>query len=242
MKLTHDNRKTRELEVLLLNDERFESGSVGVFDLPAGYTCPAAKDCLTRAERNPERDCWEVVDYGKFRCYAASQEALYPSVRKLRWKNYNDIMNSRNLIADLCTMVEFSPHKYIRLHSSGDFFNMRYYKAWLQVAEKFPNRIFYGYTKVDWLLDEEWRTDNFRFNLSLGGLNDNKFLNQSWLPVTGVAIDPKAEYPHPLITGALTEIAVLERKSFYIPIHGTQPAGSRESKAVSFWKRVQKRK
>jgi hypothetical protein len=215
------------------------AGAVGVFDLPAGHTCPGAKDCLSKASKN-EDGAWSIKDYGTFRCYAASAEVMYPSVRKLRWENFTDVTESQDLTRDLSTMVEYSPYKYIRLHSSGDFFNMKYMDSWLEVADKFPNRIFYGYTKVRWLLDEAFLPRNFRFNLSLGGVYDNLFLGQDRIPVTGVAIDPTLNYSHPLIFGAQTEVAVIKRQSFYIPIHGTQPAGSREGKAVSFWRKVQK--
>lgn len=55
------------------------------FTLPAGYTCPGAKDCLSRADRKTGK----VKDgkHTKFRCFMASAEARSPSLRNLVWHN-----------------------------------------------------------------------------------------------------------------------------------------------------------
>ena len=52
------------------------------FTLPAGYTCPGAKDCLSRADRitGKIKDGPDT----EFRCFAASAEAVYPSLRAAR--------------------------------------------------------------------------------------------------------------------------------------------------------------
>ncbi len=59
--------------------------SVMIFSLPTGHSCPGAKSCLSRADR----ESGKLTD-GKnisFRCYAASQEAAFPTVRRQRWHN-----------------------------------------------------------------------------------------------------------------------------------------------------------
>jgi hypothetical protein len=56
------------------------------FSLPAGWTCPGAKDCLSRADRTTGK-----IEDGPdtlFRCFAASGEAVYPSLRKMVWHNF----------------------------------------------------------------------------------------------------------------------------------------------------------
>ena len=55
------------------------------FTLPAGHTCPGAKDCLSRANR----ETGKIQDGPdtEFRCFAASAEATYPSLRKMVWHN-----------------------------------------------------------------------------------------------------------------------------------------------------------
>src|SRR5262245_37884234 len=56
------------------------SQGITTFSLPAGWTCPAAKECLSKADRKTGH----IKDgkHVKFRCYAASMECRRPSVRK----------------------------------------------------------------------------------------------------------------------------------------------------------------
>ena len=61
------------------------------FSLPSGWTCPAATVCLTKADRTTGK-----ISDGKqqeYRCYAAMDEARYPSVRKARWHNFDLLKN-----------------------------------------------------------------------------------------------------------------------------------------------------
>ena len=55
------------------------------FTLPAGHTCPGAKDCLSRADSITGK----VTDgeETEFRCFMASAEARSPSLRRLVWHN-----------------------------------------------------------------------------------------------------------------------------------------------------------
>jgi hypothetical protein len=58
--------------------------NINTFSLPAGHTCPGAHDCLAKVSRDGKlTDGKHTV----FRCFAASQEAMYPSVRKSRQAN-----------------------------------------------------------------------------------------------------------------------------------------------------------
>ena len=56
------------------------------FTLPAGHTCPGANECLSRADRitGKIKDGPNTL----FRCFAASAEAVYPSLRKMVWHNF----------------------------------------------------------------------------------------------------------------------------------------------------------
>ena len=55
------------------------------FTLPAGHTCPGAKDCLSRADSitGKVKDGEET----EFRCFMATAEARSPSLRRLVWHN-----------------------------------------------------------------------------------------------------------------------------------------------------------
>ena len=73
---------------------------VNAYSLASGYTCPGAKDCLSRANRKTGK----IKDFGEFRCYAAMLEAAYPSLRKLVWHNtmlMKSIGDDREKIVDL---------------------------------------------------------------------------------------------------------------------------------------------
>ena len=64
------------------------------FTLPAGYTCPGAKDCLAFADKTTGK-----IKDGKdtqFRCFMASLEAVFPSLREMVWENLRLIRNELN--------------------------------------------------------------------------------------------------------------------------------------------------
>lgn len=56
-----------------------------LFSLPAGHTCPGACICLSKADR----DTGSITDgtHAEFRCFAASSESTYSSVRRAVWHN-----------------------------------------------------------------------------------------------------------------------------------------------------------
>jgi hypothetical protein len=99
--------------LLTFSKENIKLGqSVMTFSLPAGWTCPFAKGCLTKVSRDrvidPEKvgtfkiskKTGEKIPYkgdvevkvGKdavHRCYAAMQEMQYDAVRENRWHNFD---------------------------------------------------------------------------------------------------------------------------------------------------------
>ena len=62
---------------------------VYTFSLPSGYTCPAALECLSKSDRITGK----IKDgpQTKFRCFSASQEALFLNVYDIRRSNYESI-------------------------------------------------------------------------------------------------------------------------------------------------------
>ena len=103
-----------------------------IFDLPAGKTCPGASECHSFVT---VKDGKRTVKDGancKFRCYAASQEALFSAVYEKRKYNLELIqktLNSENGFYKTYELINESLHKSInknikkvRIHSSGDFF------------------------------------------------------------------------------------------------------------------------
>ena len=123
------------------------------FSLPSGWTCPAAKDCLSKADRQTGK----ITD-GKdteFRCFQASAEAVYPSLREMVWHNFDSInatlKNGVDALADL--ICESLPKKFdvVRVHVGGDYFSKSYLMAWIEVAKRNPEKVFYSYSKFAFL-------------------------------------------------------------------------------------------
>ena len=79
------------------------------------------------------------IDKGQYRCYAASAER-FPGVRNSRWQNFESVKNNiKPIIPNKC--------KAIRIHSSGDFFNQKYFDMWIEIAKENPNIELWAYTK-----------------------------------------------------------------------------------------------
>lgn len=217
LKFSFGNRKLHELADMLSLPRK----AVASFDLPAGYTCPMASLCKSYAHKVTGK----ITDGKdmKFRCYAASGEAVFTSVRKSRWHNF-DTLNGKSIFEMTCEILSSLPKgiKIIRIHSSGDFFSRDYFMAWLAVAELHPEITFFGYTKVLEYVQYS-KPDNFHLVYSYGGKQDDKVTNE---PVAYVVTSldernvPIACQSKP----ADDYYYVVQGKSFGILLHGTQPA------------------
>jgi len=220
-------------ELLKLNKGNAKLGNgIYTFSLPAGYSCPGAKECLSRAGRESGKiqDGLET----KFRCFAASDEARLPSVRKQRWHNFELLKNKST--SQMVELIQASlPKKatLIRIHVSGDFFNPQYFDAWVEIAQKNPSRTFYAYTKMLhlWVGRKDDIPPNLKLNASRGGIHDwmidtyglksaEVVFTEAEANIKGLPIDHDDSY------------AYGSNRSFALLIHGTQPAGSEASKAL----------
>lgn len=158
------------------------------FDLLAGHTCPMANDCMTRVMLN-ENGKKYIEKMGKWMCYAAKSEAVYPAVYALHLAN-----KERSLSADFVNMIvsELTRNKVqiMRIHSSGDFYDFTYFQKWVEIAKQMPNVQFFAYTKqatfVKWLLANP--LPNFQMVYSHGGILDN-FAKKQNLPTCYVETD-----------------------------------------------------
>lgn len=203
---------------------------IAIFGLPAGHSCPFANNCKALVNR----DTGKLSD-GKntmFRCYAASQEALLPKLRKARWHNFDALKKSKNLAETIQNSLP--TENVIRIHVSGDFYSQSYFDAWLEVAKNNPSKIFYAYTKSVkyWIARLNQIPSNFKLNASFGGKDDNLIAKYQLKSVKVVysekeAKDLNLELDHD------DSHAFLQDKSFALLLHGTQPAQSVASKALS---------
>lgn len=205
-----------------------------VLSLPAGHTCPFAKECRSQSDRvsgkiSDGKDC-------KFRCYATSPECLFPNIRKCRWNNLELIRNAKTVLG-MANLIESSLMikrniKMVRFHQSGDFFNQAYFDAWLLVAKLHPEWIFYGYTKALplWAKRVNDIPPNMRIVASRGGTHDILIDALGLRSVKVVFTEDEAKQLK-LEIDHDDSLCWKGTKDFAILLHGTQPKHSLAGKA-----------
>ena len=99
-----------------------------IFNLPAGWTCPGARECLAKAHRDSG-----IIEDGKdqqYRCYAANSERQYKAARDSRWRNFELLKGkSRQEMKFLISTSIPSGFQKIRIHESGDFFSHKLFSG-----------------------------------------------------------------------------------------------------------------
>jgi hypothetical protein len=217
---------------------RFSPGNAKIkhipnFNLPAGFACPFAEKCFTKADKVTGK----LTDGKKqeFRCFAASAENLFKNVREQRWNNFDILRKLKTPEEIAAKFQEVLPKnvKYIRIHASGDFYSQIYFDGILQLSNNNPDIIFYTYTKSIpyWIARIGQIPSNLRLTASIGGKHDNliKEYNLKYAQVVyseQEAKDLGLEIDHDDSHGFGAS-----DKPFALLIHGVQPAGSKASKA-----------
>ena len=211
--------------------------------LPSGHTCPAADKCLSRAHMITGK----ITDgpNTEFRCYAASMEAVYKHLRNQRWGNLIKLKNqSRKKTFQLLSaslkrkhddyINDHGQRPIIRAHVGGDFFNKSYFLAWMDLAKAYAPTWFYAYTKrIDlWMDNLDEIPPNFELNASFGGKHDN-LIEENNLKSARVVYSHEQADKLGLELDKDDSHAYTRGPSFAQLIHGTQPAGSKASKALA---------
>lgn len=213
---------------------------VWTFSLPAGHTCPGAKDCLAKVGLNADgkRTLQEGKDT-RFRCFAASDELLYPATFAARRYNFELLRPLRSSAAIAQLIMASLPKKMdvMRVHVSGDFFSRNYFDAWMQVARQRPDTTFYAYTKslhfyTDWLREHGALPDNFKITASEGGKFD-AHIKEHELVFSRVVFHPEEAKKQKLKIDKDDKLAMASEKSFALLIHGGSAKGSDQSKAMA---------
>lgn len=222
---------------------RFSKGNakldttIATFSLPAGHTCPFANECFSKADRITGR----ITDgkHCKFRCFAASDEARMPTVRRSRWGNFEALKEAKTVkrMAELIHESLPKAIEFIRVHVSGDFFNRDYFRAWWKVAEMNPAKVFYAYTKAAKYVVAEPPLANLRLTVSKGGKGDGLIAKHNLISAEVVfteagAIAKGLEIDHD------DHLAIAANQSFALLLHGTQPKGTQASEAWKVIKRT----
>jgi hypothetical protein len=219
-------------------DGKFQVRKVYSFDLISGWSCPQAKDCLSKVvEIGGKRSIKDGKDC-QFRCFSASQEATFPSAYDKRKRNFDGLKNLKSSYDMAHAIADAMPHNLgiCRIHVAGDFFNQLYFRAWHLVAEWHPDRLFYAYTKSlnYWLADRNDLPKNLVLTASRGGrldhLIDEHNLRESKVVFSEAEADALGyEIDHTDEHAAIPEI---RNESFALLIHGVQPKGSKASAAI----------
>jgi len=129
------------------------------FGLPAIQTCPFAGEC-------------------KKLCYASVGNFGFPSVKGRLQDNLAFSKTAtfvEDAIAELKALVKFANGipVVVRLHDSGDFYNVAYVNAWFEIMTAVPEVQFYAYTKSFTLIEAANKVpNNFKYIPSMGGVKD----------------------------------------------------------------------
>jgi hypothetical protein len=202
------------------------------FSLPSGYSCPFALDCLSKANKVTG----QITD-GKqtlYRCFSATTEAYAKHARDQRWHNF-DILRHLDYQSMVQVLNASLPTNcdICRVHVGGDFFNQKYFDAWLQVARLNPETIFYAYTKSApyWIERINSIPANFVLTASRGGRYDN-LIDEHNLKVAEVVFSLEEAKQKNLPIDHDEYYAINNAGNFGLLIHGTQPKNSRANLAI----------
>lgn len=217
------------------DNAKLKGSRTAVFSLPAGYSCPGASKCLSWFDRE-ENKLKDGPD-AEFRCFAASMEAGFSSVRKSVDKNYA-ILKEAGTTTRMADVIDLSlPGRYwenIRIHADGDFFNQSYFLAWAEVARRNPERLFYAYTKSlpFWVKFKKCVPENLVLTASRGGKWDH-LISLHNLRCAHVAFHPdEADILGLEIDHDDSHARASDGRDFALLIHGQQKSGSEGAKAL----------
>jgi len=222
-----DQAKLKEIETWLGYMPNIYS-----FSLPSGHTCPFALDCLSKADRITGK----ITDGLRtlFRCFQASIEAISPTARKQYWDNFDQLKKLKNVESMVDLIMDSMPSdlEMCRVHVGGDFFNERYFQAWLQVGKLNPDKTFYAYTKSIpyWVANMFEVPSNFILNASRGGRRDY-LIDEFDLKVAEVVFSIEEAEAKNLPIDHTEEYAIRPKGNFALLLHGQQPKGSKAQEA-----------
>ena len=232
LKFSSENAKLKEISNWIGYKPKVYS-----FSLPSGYTCPSALDCLSKADRITGK----ITDGKdtKYRCFSATTESMFPSVRNQRWDNFEPLrkLDKESIVK---AIQEDLPKDMdiLRVHVGGDFFNQKYFDAWMEVARLNPTKTFYAYTKSlnYWMHSVDNIPNNFALNGSRGGTKDH-LINEYKLKEAVVVFSLEEAESKNLEIDHNEKHAIQDTGSFALLLHGTQPRGSEASEALKSLKK-----
>lgn len=238
LKFSPANAKTRKLlEVPSLGKYLAGKRKVYSLDLLSGWSCPGAKDCLAKVHENDGKRTLVDGPDTQFRCFSASQEALFPNVYKQRKQNFETLKQCKTAGQIRFLLERFMPPNLgiLRYHVGGEFFKQVYLDAAVELAECYPNVLFYAYTKSLHFLQNVDMVNpskglirpNFLITTSRGGKYDS-LIGELKVRTATVIFNESEGSP----IDHDDSHAATEGGSFYLLLHGVQPKGSKAAKAL----------
>ncbi len=224
------------------------SAKVYSFDLLSGVFCPMAMLCRSRARRNEETGKRTIEDgpRTKFRCFSASQEVLFTNVYENRKRNGDAMLDCKSSfeMADKLIAVLPKDAAVVRIHVAGDMFNNMYFRAWMLVACRRPDILFYAYTKSlqFWIDNMANIPNNLVLTASRGGTQDSAIEEYNLREAVVVFSKEEAAEKGLEIDNDDSHAADPARRnqSFALLIHGVQPKGSDAAAALRILKKTAK--
>ncbi len=238
---------TQSLDSLLLAPPadqlvRFSHGnsklpnSTMIFSLPAGHTCPGAKDCFTRVSRNGG-SAWTTPDL-RFSCYASSQERYRANVRSLRWRNL-DLLAPLDCDAighHLVTAFFQQRRSYterVRFFESGDAFKQDMATGIVHFAWTVQPLIVYLYSKALPFWIGQNIPANLRVVASWGGRYDDLITDH--FPRSARVVQTEAQARSLGLHLDFDDHYAYQDEPVHFAhlVHGWQPAGSSAANAIN---------
>jgi hypothetical protein len=209
-----------------------------IFSLPAGKTCPGALLCKSFAVVG-EDGKRHIQDgkYTQFRCFAASGEVQYDSAFYNRANNLEMIIDAMSDLTVVDLIHNSIQHhrtrntKKVRIHESGDFFLGKYLDAWIDVAKRNPDLIFYCYSKSLELFLGYELPENFFMTASYGGKWDY-LIDEGYFPRYSKVVMYEEDAQALGLEVDHDDSHCLGDKPFALLVHNTQPKGSEWGKAI----------
>ena len=148
------------------------------FSLPAVVTCPGADKCL-------------IGGY----CHAGNFN--YNSVKNKYVQNFK-ASESDSFVDMICDELKnkWTYSAYVRIHPTGDFYNMNYFKKWVEIARRNPDIGFYAYTKSINIVAEYVKSHELPRNMTITYSYGSKYDDM---------INPETDY-HAVVIGPNDEI------------------------------------
>jgi len=218
-----------------------------ILSISAGISCPGSSLCKAFVTVKDDKRVLNRGPESMFTCFAASEELRYPNVFKSRRYNYNlinsyvvkkDINGLTSLINESIQAKKKNINKF-RIHESGDFFNIIYLKAFINVARLNKDIKFYCYSKSLDLFMKVFLPNNFYMVASYGGKFDY-LIDQGYFTKYSKVVFSEDEAKKLNLKIDKDDSLCFENKPFALLLHGMQEKGSEAGEALKEIKRNKK--